>query len=64
MARRDFDLSTLLDVPLWESVQDQIAQLTGTAIITIDFKGNPITKHSCRTEFCGVIRENPIFRQR
>lgn len=64
MARRDFDLSTLLDVPLWESVQDQIAQLTGTAIITIDFKGNPITKHSCRTEFCGVIRENPIFRKR
>lgn len=64
MARRDFDLSTLLDVPLWESVQDQIAQLTGTAIITIDFKGNPITKHSCRTEFCGVIRENPVFRKR
>lgn len=64
MAKRDFDLSTLLDIPLWETVQDQIAQLTGTAIITIDFKGNPITKHSCRTEFCSVIRENPIFRKR
>ena len=64
MARRDFDLATLLDVPLWESVQDQIARLTGTATITIDFKGNPITKHSCRTEFCSVIRENPIFRKR
>lgn len=64
MARRDFDLSALLDIPLWESVQDQIARLTGTAIITIDFKGNPITKHSCRTEFCSVIRENPIFRKR
>ena len=48
MGKRDFDLNTLLDVPLWETVQDQIAQLTGTAIITIDFKGNPITKHSCR----------------
>lgn len=64
MAKRDFDLSTLLDVPLWETVQDQIAQLTGTAIITIDFKGNPITKHSCRTEFCSFIRENPVFRKR
>lgn len=64
MAKRDFDLSTLLDIPLWETVQDQIAQLTGTAIITIDFKGNPITKHSCRTEFCSVIRENPVFRKR
>lgn len=64
MAKRDFDLNTLLDVPLWESVQDQIAEFTGTAIITIDFKGNPITKHSCRTDFCGVIRENPVFRKR
>ncbi len=64
MARRDFDLAALLDVPLWERVQDQLARLTGTAIITIDFKGNPITKHSCRTEFCSVIRENPVFRKR
>lgn len=64
MARRDFDLRELLDVPLWETVQDQIALLTGTAIITIDFKGTPITKHSCRTEFCSVIRENPVFRKR
>ena len=64
MARREFDLSALLDVPLWESVQDQLAEMTGTAIITVDFKGNPITKHSCRTEFCSVIRENPVFRKR
>ena len=42
MARREFDLTALLDVPLWESVQDRIAEMTGTAIITIDFKGNPI----------------------
>lgn len=64
MARREFDLRALLDIPLWETVQDQLALLTGTAIITIDFKGNPITKHSCRTDFCSVIRENPIFRKR
>ena len=64
MSRRDFDLAALLDVPQWETVQDQIARLTGTAIITIDFKGNPITKHSCRTEFCAMIRENPVFRKR
>lgn len=50
--------------PLWETVQDQIAKLTGTAIITIDFKGNPVTKHSCRTDFCSVIRENPVSRKR
>ena len=64
MARREFDLKTILDIPLWETVQDQIAKLTGTAIITIDFKGNPITNHSCRTDFCSVIRENPVSRKR
>ena len=64
MARREFDLKALLDIPSWERVQDQFARLTGTAIITIDFKGNPITKHSCRTDFCSVIRENPISRKR
>lgn len=64
MGRRDFDLKALLDIPQWESVQDRLAELTGTAIITIDFKGNPITKHSCRTEFCSVIRENPVSRKR
>ena len=64
MAIRDLDLKALLDIPLWEKVQDELAKLTGTAIITIDFKGNPITKHSCRTDFCSVIRENPISRKR
>ena len=64
MAKWDLDLKSLLDVPLWERVQDELAKLTGTAIITVDFKGNPITKHSGRTDFCSVIRENPISRKR
>lgn len=64
MPRQDFDLKTLLDIPLWEKVQDQLAKLTGTAIITIDLKGVPVTKHSCRTDFCSVIRENPVSRKR
>ena len=64
MPRHDFDLKTLLDIPLWEHVQDQLARITGTAIITVDLKGIPVTKHSCRTEFCSVIRENPVSRKR
>ncbi len=64
MGRREFDLKSLLDIPLWEKIQDELARLTGTAIVTIDFKGNPITKHSGRTEFCSIIRENPISRKR
>ena len=64
MARMDFDIKSILDIPLWETVQDQLARITGTAIICIDLKGNPVTKHSCRTDFCSVIRENPVSRKR
>lgn len=64
MARNDITLASLLDIPLWETVQDQLAKLTGTAIITVDYKGTPITRHSGRTEFCSVIRENPVCRKR
>lgn len=61
---RHFDIRSLLDIPEWEKVQDELAAVTGTAIITIDYKGNPVSKHSGRTDFCTVIRENPVSRKR
>ena len=64
MNKYNYDLKSLLDGPLWERVQDQLAEATGTAIITIDYKGTPITKHSKRTDFCSIIRENPVSRKR
>jgi len=64
MNSQSIDLRSLLDIPEWEKVQDMIAVETGTAIITIDFKGYPITKHSKRTDFCTVIRENPVLCKR
>lgn len=64
MQRNDYDLHTILDIPNWEPVQDRLAEVTGTAIITVDYKGIPITKHSGRTDFCSVIRENRISQKR
>ena len=64
MAGIQYDMKNILDIPLWERMQDQLAEMTGTAIICIDYKGNPMTKHSGRTEFCSVIRENPVSRKR
>lgn len=64
MARMEYTMQSILDIPLWERMQDQLAKITGTAIICIDLKGNPVTKHSCRTDFCSVIRENPVSRKR
>ncbi len=64
MGGRDYDLKTILNIPLFEAMQDILAKTTGTAIITVDYKGTPVTRHSCRTEFCSVIRENPVSRKR
>jgi len=60
----EIDLQSIIDVNLWEHVQDTLAKMTGTAIITVDFKGIPITKHSCCTDFCSVIRGNAASRKR
>ena len=60
----DGDIRSVLDIPLWEKVQDQIAALTGTSVICVDVKGVPVTKSSGQTEFCRLIRENPVFRRR
>lgn len=64
MARLEYTIESVLNIPLWEKMQDKLAELTGTAIICIDIKGNPVTKHSGRTEFCSIIRENPVSRKR
>jgi len=36
-----------------------LADVTGLAIITVDYKGVPVTRHSNRRDFCGYIREKP-----
>lgn len=64
MLKNDIDIKTFLDIPEWEKVQDYLAKLTGTAIIVIDYKGTPVSKHSERTDFCTCIRENPVSRKR
>ena len=64
MNTQNYDLKSLLDMPLWEAMQDQLAKLTGMAFITVDFEGNPVSKHSGRSDFCAVIRENPATCKR
>lgn len=53
-----FNLDKILDLDKWQEVQDSLADVTGLAIITIDYKGKPITNHSNCTTFCEKIRSN------
>lgn len=52
-------LEQILKMDKWQSLQDSLAEVTGLAILTVDYKGLPITKHSCRRPFCTFVRKNP-----
>ena len=64
VSRQDLDIKSIIDVARWEPLQDILAKATGTAIITVDYKGTPVTKHSLCTDFCTVIRANSVARKR
>lgn len=42
----------------FQKIQDSLAIATGLAIITVDYKGVPITKHSSCSDFCKNMRSN------
>jgi ligand-binding sensor protein/AraC-like DNA-binding protein len=47
------------DTRKWQSLQDSMALATNLAIITVDYKGIPITEHSRRQRFCTFMRNDP-----
>lgn len=54
-----YDLSCILDIPKWETLQDYLSLITKMGIITINYKGIPITKHSNCCAFCRSVRADP-----
>ena len=63
MDYQNLHLKNLIDLEKWQRVQDALAQATDMAIITVDFRGFPVTKHSGCTDFCTAIRNNPLTRK-
>lgn len=55
------DIREILDVNSFQKIQDDISRATEFAIITVDYKGIPVTKHSRCSEFCRLIREQKEF---
>lgn len=51
-------LDYVINTQKFQKIQDDIAKATDMAVIAIDFKGNPITKHSRCSEFCSAVRSN------
>ncbi len=45
----------------FQKIQDDTAEATGLAIITVDYQGTPVTMHSKCSEFCRKMRASPEF---
>lgn len=53
------NIQEIIDFDALQRVQDSFTKATGLAAITVDFRGNPITKYSNFSSFCEKIRKNP-----
>lgn len=59
MKQKSQDIDYILNLSQWEILQDYLAVASNLAIITVDFKGVPVTKHSKRCAFCDSVRTDP-----
>ena len=60
---RILHLKDVIDAETFQKIQDNIAVATEMSIITVDFKGKPITKHSGCSDFCKLMRGNSKYSQ-
>jgi ligand-binding sensor protein/AraC-like DNA-binding protein len=56
------DIKQIVHPERFQKIQDDIAAATGLAIITVDYKGIPITVHSNCSDFCRKMRSSDTFR--
>lgn len=53
-----YDLKKIIDIDKWHKLQDSLSLVTKMAIITVDYKGVPVTKHSHCQSFCQAVRQD------
>jgi len=61
MASHLYQLDQVIQVEKFQKIQDDIAAATDMAIITVDYKGKAITKHSSCSDFCSMVRREPTL---
>jgi ligand-binding sensor protein/AraC-like DNA-binding protein len=56
-------LDYIINVNNFQKIQDSIAEATEMAMLTVDYKGTPITNHSRCSDFCKTVRAHPHYSQ-
>ena len=63
MRKNMLNLDYIINADNYRNIQDSIANATDMAIITVDYKGKPITHHSKCTSLCKCIRSHSNLSQ-
>ncbi|WP_379153624.1 PocR ligand-binding domain-containing protein [Paenibacillus sp. sgz5001063] len=58
MLQSKYDLKSIIDLEKWHALQDSLSLVTQMAIITVDYKGVPVTRHSRCQSFCQTVRQD------
>ena len=64
MSIRGMNIKSILEISLWEELQDTLAELSGAAIMCVDLKGNPVSKYSGCSNFCSAVRKLSQMNER
>lgn len=59
MIQESLRIGKFLDLKKWKRLQDSLATVTKLAILTVDYKGIPVTSHSSCQAFCRSVRKDP-----
>ena len=59
MMQESLRINKILDLKKWKRLQDSLATVTKLAILTVDYKGIPVTSHSSCQAFCQSVRKDP-----
>lgn len=63
MQDRSALLKKLFEVGDLQKLQDKVSFATDVAMITVDFTGKPVSKHSGCNEFCKRVRNDPYLKE-
>lgn len=61
MNQSQIQLDCILNIEAFQKIQDDIANATNFAVLTVNYKGIPVTKHSNCSAFCNTVRRYSAY---
>ena len=55
-------IADFIDLEHLQCIQDSCSAATGVALVTVDYRGVPVTRYSGFSEHCLIGRSNPKFK--